>query len=128
MTERILIVDDEQAVRDTMAVLLRNEGYRVVAADGGHEAVSAIEAYMFDVVIVDIFMPAMSGIDTIRIFHKEAPHVRIIAMSGYPPGAVIEDDFFRSAMENGATCCLRKPFTREQLLDALAFCRASLVA
>ncbi len=129
MTERILVVDDEQAVCDTVAALLRKEGYRVVAAQGGHQAISAIEAFTFDLLIVDIFMPGLNGLETIRIFHQEAPEVRIIAMSGYAAGSgFVDPDFFRTAMEYGATCCLRKPFTREQLLDAIAFCRASLVA
>lgn len=129
MAEQILIIDDEQAVRDTMAVMLRGEGYRVIAAEGAHDAVPAIEAYTFDFVIVDIFMPGMNGFETIRVFRKEAPELPIIAMSGYAAGGgSVDEDFFRSAMEHGATCCLRKPFTREQLLDAIAFCRASLVA
>jgi FixJ family two-component response regulator len=52
--------------------------------------------------------------------------VSIIAMSGYAAGSgLAEQDFFRSAMERGATCCLHKPFTREQLLDAIEFCRLS---
>ena len=47
-------------------------------------------------------------------------------MSGYAGGSgFVDTDFFRTAMDFGATCCLRKPFSREQLLDAIAFCRAS---
>ena len=124
--ERILVVDDEQPVRDTLALLLRQEGFRVVVAECGHTAVSAIEAFTFDVVIVDIVMPGMNGIETIGILRQDAADVSIIAMSGYAAGSgLAEQDFFRSAMERGATCCLRKPFTREQLLDTIEFCRLS---
>ena len=124
--ERILVVDDEQPVRDTVGLLLRQEGFRVVVAECGHAAVSAIEAFTFDVVIVDIVMPGMNGIETIGILRQDAPGVSIIAMSGYAAGSgLAEQDFFRSAMERGATCCLHKPFTREQLLDAIEFCRLS---
>jgi len=124
--ERILVVDDEQPVRDTLGLLLRQEGFRVVVAECGHAAVSAIEAFTFDVVIVDIVMPGMNGIETIGILRQDAPDVSIIAMSGYAAGSgLAEQDFFRSAMERGATCCLHKPFTREQLLDAIEFCRLS---
>ena len=124
--ERILVVDDEQPVRDTVGLLLRQEGFRVVVAECGHAAVSAIEAFTFDVVIVDIVMPGMNGIETIGILRQDAPDVSIIAMSGYAAGSgLAEQDFFRSAMERGATCCLHKPFTREQLLDAIEFCRLS---
>ena len=124
--ERILVVDDEQLVRDTLGLLLKQEGYRVVVAECGHTAVSAIEAFTFDVVIVDIVMPGMDGIETIGILRQDAPDVSIIAMSGYAAGSgLAENDFFRAAVERGATCCLRKPFTRDQLIDAIEFCRLS---
>ena len=124
--ERILVVDDEQLVRDTLGLLLKQEGYRVVVAECGHTAVSAIEAFTFDVVIVDIVMPGMDGIETIGILRQDAPDVSIIAMSGYAAGSgIAEQDFLRAAVERGATCCLRKPFTRDQLIDAIEFCRLS---
>ena len=123
--DRILVVDDEKSVRDALAALLRHEGYRVVAAESGHVAVEAIEAFTFDFIIVDIFMPGMNGLETIKIFRQSARNVPIIAMSGYASGSgFVDNDFFHAAMEFGATCCLRKPFVREQLLDAIAFCRA----
>jgi CheY-like chemotaxis protein len=126
MIERILVVDDEKPVRDALALLLRQEGFRVVVAESGHVAVEAIEAFTFGLVIVDIFMPGMNGLETIKIFRANAPEVPIMAMSGYASGSgFVDPDFFRTAMDFGATCCLRKPFKREQLLDAIAFCRAS---
>ena len=124
--ERILVVDDEKPVREAVGLLLKSEGFRVVVAECGHTAVGAIEAFTFDVVIVDIVMPGMDGIETIAILRQDAPDISIIAMSGYAAGSGLgEGDFFRSAMERGATCCLHKPFTREQLLDAVEFCRLS---
>lgn len=125
--ERILVVDDERDVRDAIGLLLKREGFRVVVAECGHAAVSAIEAFTFDVVIVDIVMPGMGGLDTISILRSDAPDVAIIAMSGYATGSGLsaESDFFRDAMERGATCCLAKPFLQEQLLDAIEFCRLS---
>ena len=129
MTERILVVDDEKPVRETLAALLRHEGYNVVVAECGHSAVEAIEVFTFDVVIVDIFMPGMNGLETIKVFRTDAPDVPIITMSGYASGSgFVDTDFFRTAMDYGATCCLRKPFSREQLLDAIAFCLASRAA
>ena len=124
--DRILVVDDEQTVRDALAALLRREGYRVVVAESGHVAVEAIEAFTFNFIIVDIFMPEMNGLETIKVFRSNAPSVPIIAMSGYAAvSGFVDNDFFQIAMEFGATCCLRKPFSREQVLDAIAFCRAA---
>ena len=128
-SERILVVDDEQPVRDALAMLLRQEGYRVIVAESGHTAVEAIEAFTFDFLIVDIFMPGMNGLETIKVFRTDAPEVPIITMSGYASGSgFVDTDFFRTAMDYGATCCLRKPFKREQLLDAISFCRATRAA
>ena len=129
---RILVVDDEQNVRDAISLLLKREGHRVVVAECGHGALSAVEAFMFDLVIVDIFMPGMGGLETISVLREDAPDLPIIVMSGYAGGSgsgAVGPDFFRLAVERGATCCLRKPFTREQLLDAITFCHpTSLVA
>src|ERR671926_350788 len=102
--ERILVVDDEQTVRDALAALLRQEGYRVVPAESGHTAVEAIEAFTFDLIIVDIFMPGMNGLETIKVFRANAPNVPIIAMSGYASGSgFVDNDFFCTAIEFGAT-------------------------
>lgn len=124
--DRILVVDDEKTVREALAALLRQEGYRVVVAESGHVAVEAIEAFTFNFIVVDIFMPGMSGLETIKVFRKNAPQVPIVAMSGYAAGSgLVDNDVFHTAMAFGATCCLRKPFSRDQMLDAIAFCRAS---
>jgi CheY-like chemotaxis protein len=124
--DRVLVVDDEKPVREALAALLRQEGYRVVVVESGHVAVEAIEAFTFNFIIVDIFMPEMNGLETIKVFRANAPIVPIVAMSGYAAGSgFVDNDFFQTAMEFGATCCLRKPFTRDQLLDAIEFCRAA---
>lgn len=124
--ERILVVDDEREVRETLGLLLRQEGFRVVVAECGHTAIGAVETFTFDVVLVDIVMPGMSGLDTIDVLRADAPDISIVAMSGYAGGSGVSgQDFFRAAMERGATCCLSKPFSREQLVDAIEFCRLS---
>src|SRR5438045_9765733 len=100
MTERILVVDDEKPVRETLAALLRQEGYNVVAAECGHTAVESIEVFTFDVAIVDIFMPGMNGLETIKVFRRNAPEVPIITMSAYARGSGFGDtNFIRTAMD-----------------------------
>jgi CheY-like chemotaxis protein len=117
---RILVIDDEPAVCSAIRTVLEQEGYTVIAAEGGHGAVEAIEAFAFDAVVVDIFMPDMDGLQTIRIFHETAPEVPIIAMSGYAfRGGSAAPDFFGMARELGAACCLRKPFRPRDLVHAI---------
>ena len=93
-------------------------------AECGHDGAAAIEAFAFDLAIVDIFMPGMSGLETIRAFRKSAPALPIIVISGYvfrdtcgPP-----PDFFRMAVDLGASACLRKPFKPAALLRAVNDC------
>jgi len=125
MMERILIIDDEPSVRDAVSALLKKDGYRVVAAECGHAGVGAIAAFAFDVVIVDIFMPGMDGLETIKIIRENAPEVAIIAMTGYAFGGELAD-VFDAAVEFGATCGLHKPFSGAELKAAIATCRRSL--
>src|SRR5437667_4246832 len=79
MMSRILVVDDDTSVRMAIQTLLEHESYEVVTADSGHGGNEAIKNATFDVVIVDIFMPGMDGLETIRAFHRDAPTVPIIA-------------------------------------------------
>ena len=117
---RILVVDDETAIRLAIRMILENAGHTVVVAEGGHAAVSAIEAFSFDVLLVDIFMPDMDGLETIKIFRESAPDVPVIAMSGYAVRGETTPDFFRRALDLGAAMCLCKPFKARELIQAIA--------
>ena len=123
---RILVIDDQPSVSAAIRALLEFEGHTVVVAECGHNAVSAIEAFAFDLVMVDIIMPGLDGLDTIKILRDSAPNVPIIAMSGYAfHGGSSDLDFFGMASKLGANCCLQKPFRPRELIDALETCRVS---
>ena len=96
------------------------------AADAGESGLCVLEAFAFDLMIVNIFMPRMRGFESIRIFHERAPAVPLLAMSGYAFANVSSPapDFLRMALELGATRCLRKPFTPAALLMAVNGCLA----
>ena len=121
---RILVVDDDASIRLVVRSILERHGHVVEVAKTGHRGTEAVEAFSFDLAIVDIFMPDMDGLETIRAFRKSAPTLPIIVMSGYafrsiggPP-----PDFFRMAMVLGASACLRKPFTPAQLMHVVQTC------
>jgi CheY-like chemotaxis protein len=122
---RILVVDDDVLVRLAVKNILEREGHAVVLAECGHDGAQAIEAYAFDLAIVDIFMPDMDGLATIKIFHQSAPRLPIIVISGYAfrDTSGPAPDFLRMAVDLGATACLRKPFTATELLDAVRACQ-----
>ena len=79
---RILIVDDEPAVADTLADLIKPLGHEVVVVTDGHAALDRFHRGRYDLVIVDVVMPAMSGLDVIRKVRAIDPTVRIVALTG----------------------------------------------
>jgi CheY-like chemotaxis protein len=124
----ILVIDDDVAVRNAIRLILQHKGHGVVVAEGGQRGVEAIEAYAFDAVIVDIFMPGMDGLQTIKCLRQHAPKVAIIAMSGYAFRETSRPvpDFLKMACDLGATCSLRKPFKAWEIIRAVETCCADV--
>ena len=95
---RILVVDDEPAIRETTQALLANQGYDVLTAADGLDGILALSKSLPDVIISDLHMPRMSGFEFLTIVRQRFPHIAIVAMSGeYVLGqhiAVIKADAF----------------------------------
>jgi CheY-like chemotaxis protein len=123
---RILIIDDDPAVRMTIQLLLERAGHGVVAAGDGHTGLAAFEAGDFDLLFLDIFMPAMDGLETMRLVLRQRPHIPIIVISGRPivSEAVSEPDFLGMAIKLGAVSTLPKPFKPTALLAMVSSCLA----
>ena len=122
---RILIVDDDTLVLASVQMLLVYAGHEVVAVDQGRKAVLVLESGQFDAVIVDLFMPGMDGYQTIKEFHRLAPDMPVIAMSGIlfrDSSGGDAPDFLGMAGKLGATRTLHKPFKPAELLEAVQTC------
>ena len=121
---RVLVVDDDKAVRTVIKTVLELEGFDVVVAEDGRSGIAAIQSYSFDVVIVDIFMPGMDGLETIRLFNKHAPSVPVIAISGFlfRNSSIPAPDFLSMATKLGAAYSLHKPFRPKDLLRVVEAC------
>jgi CheY-like chemotaxis protein len=125
--QRILIVDDERDVRDSVKCVLDDAGYVVLTADNAAEALDQLGRTPMDLVITDIIMPKMNGVQAIQSIRKAFPQVRIVAISGggnfgvsgYQPTAIATNAYLRSAEEAGAHLVLTKPFEAEDLLEAI---------
>ena len=119
---RILVIDDDRSVGAAIKASLTREGCDVVLVENGRLGVRTFETATFDAVMVDIFMPEMDGLETIKRFRERAPTTPIIAMSGFrfcdSRGGTVPD-FLGMAAALGATYCLRKPFGPEQLMAAV---------
>jgi CheY-like chemotaxis protein len=108
----ILVVDDDPAVRMTIQLLLERTGHRVVAADDGRKGLAAFKSGDFDLLFLDIFMPGMDGLETMRLMLQHRPGIPIIVISGQPivSDAMREPDFLGMATRLGAIRTLPKPF------------------
>lgn len=111
---RVLVIDDEAALRATIRRMLESAGHLVVEAENGRVGLEAYRSQPADVVVTDIIMPQKEGIETIRDIRKLNGDVRIVAISG--GGRNKNMDFLRIAGKLGATVTLAKPFRKEQLL------------
>jgi CheY-like chemotaxis protein len=113
----VLIIDDHPALREAVAAALRIEGFEVHAAANGAEGVKRHGENPVDVVITDINMPEMDGIEAIHALLCDFPGTRIIAMSGTPkrPGL----DVLEVARHLGVKWTLRKPFDDRELVSVV---------
>jgi two-component system, NtrC family, response regulator PilR len=110
MAERLLVVDDEPSMREFLEIMLSQEGYQVRTASTGEEGIKAYRAEEPDLVLTDVKMPGMSGLDLIRQIHSLDPAAPIIAITAYASA----DDAVRAVRE-GAYDYLSKPFQIEDL-------------
>lgn len=116
---RILVVDDEPSVCSMVAAMLEPDGYDMIAAGSGVEAVDACKEVPVDLIITDIVMPNKNGIDLIMQVKKEYPGIPVIAISG-GGGIAGRFDYLEIAKLVGADNILKKPFELEELRSTVS--------
>ncbi len=111
-TKRILIVDDEETLTFSMyqSFILEKGDYEIVTANSGEEALEKLDSKKFDVAIVDIYLPGISGLDLIKKIKEKNPDTAIIVMSAY--ATMDKKD---EALENGALYFFEKPFDMKEV-------------
>jgi DNA-binding NtrC family response regulator len=114
MGSRVLLVDDEEKFLDVLSQRLGTRGLDAVTATSGEEALVKIKNKNFDAIILDITMPGMGGIETLKRIRKENPEVQIIMLTGR--GSV---DKAVEAMKEGAIDFLEKPADIDKLLEKI---------
>ncbi len=115
-TETILVVDDEEALRNILVRGLQEQGYRVLEASNGRQAIEVVERFgnELDLVITDVAMPELNGADLARFTLPKHPSLPFIFISGQPREALTQ-----IAQINDAATLLEKPFTHDQLAAAV---------
>jgi CheY-like chemotaxis protein len=114
---RILVVDDDDQVRSLIARLLLRQGYQVVEASDGAQALRLFRDDPADLIITDLIMPGREGIETIAELRRDCPGVKIIAMSG--GGRVGPVSYLQLASKLGAERTFAKPFDHAEMLEAV---------
>lgn len=110
MPEKILVVDDEQIIRESISYILKKDGYSVSEADNGREAYNKLLAESFDLVITDLEMPEMKGIELLERITKMSPETSVIIITAY--GSL---DTAIAALRAGASDYTLKPIEFDEL-------------
>lgn len=111
---KLLVIDDEQGWRDLFSFELPSKGYEVVTAESGPAAIEKAQNENFDLIITDIKMPEMDGVETFISIRKIQPKVKVILMTGH---AV--EDRVQEGLNSKASSCLRKPFALDTLIQTI---------
>ena len=111
---KILVIDDEQIVHESCNRILTEEGYEVKSAFTGQEGFKKIEEEQFDLVITDLKMPGISGMEALKKIKQDNPNIGIIMVTGYSTAETAVE-----AMKLGAFDYLPKPFTPDELISVI---------
>jgi len=119
-TFKILVADDEESVRETLVTYLETEGYDLRTADSGVTALKVIEEFKPQVVLLDIRMPDMDGLQCLRSIMKLTPGIAVVVMSGFA-----SEQIARKSLEIGAFEYINKPISFEHLIKVLQLVKIS---
>ncbi len=110
----VLIVDDDELVRDSLGRIIERAGYRVVTARGGADALVLMQAELPDLLLLDLKMPDMDGPTTLRHIRESFGFIPVIIVTGYP-----ESDLMTKTLECSPVTLVAKPVVASQLLQAV---------
>lgn len=113
----ILLIEDDSQLRDMLALALGRAGYRVSCAENGCQGLAVLKQTPVDVIVADLYMPEMDGLEVLRAFRRECGQVPVIAISG--GSRQIGVDYLKAARVLGAAVTLAKPFACDELVAAV---------
>jgi DNA-binding response OmpR family regulator len=114
MKLKVLVVEDDATVRDVLTTLLGFEGFEVRTASDGSTGLELAESMKPDIVLLDVVLPELDGLEVCRLLRKRAPNTRVVMLTGRSSA---EDELHGVAA--GADAYLRKPFSPLELLETM---------
>ena len=109
----ILVVDDEDVMRSLFIDILQDKGYKVTAVPDGREAQDKAKETFFQVAFIDVHMPVMNGVQTLRAIREISPNTLIVMMDSFP------DSLLDQAEKAGAITCIHKPFDIREVIKVI---------
>lgn len=116
---RILVVDDDATIRDSIKLVLETVGIQTITAENGERALEAFGEAGCDGAIIDLMMPGMSGLETVRALREKSPELPIVVVSGSLTHGVALPELLRMATELEGVTSLAKPFKLTELLQTV---------
>ncbi|MDD9148276.1 MULTISPECIES: response regulator [unclassified Sporolactobacillus] len=109
---KLLIVDDQYGIRLLLNEIFQKEGYRTLLASSGPQALKAVHEHDPVLVLLDMKIPGMNGLETLKRIKQEKPEVKVVIMTAYG-----DQDIIRNAIAGGAIAHFSKPFDLQELTD-----------
>ncbi len=113
-TKKVLVVDDEESMRHMLSLILKREGYEVLSAGGGEEALALLDGNLFDFILLDVVMPGMDGLSLLKAIKDRRVEATVIMMSAHGNLETAVE-----AMKTGAYDYVSKPFRPDEILLTL---------
>jgi two-component system, chemotaxis family, chemotaxis protein CheY len=117
MSKRILLVEDDNCLRESLTLILENSGFVVAGYPDGRSAIKSLQHTQFDAIILDDNLPFIQGQDLLGLIRIQNPSVQVILMSG-----LFKPEDIQKIREKGANYILEKPFDPETILRCLSHC------
>ena len=116
----ILIVDDQRGIRLTMTGIIEEIGFHVTDVEDGYQAIDRVKDSIFDLVFLDIKMPGINGLQTLREINKLNPDSLVAMMTGFDVAELVDASF-----DEGAICVIHKPFEPAQIVNLISSTNAT---
>ena len=111
---KIMVVDDDKGMRVTLEAIIEDEGYDVVVAENGYQAIELAKETTFALIIMDINMPGINGVETHREIQKLNPSAVVVMMTGFSV-----EELLKEALKEGAYAVMYKPLAIEQIIEII---------
>ena len=109
----VLVVDDEAIMRSLITDILQEKGIQTISVTNGKEALDKMEEMSFSAVFLDVHMPVMNGLETLKAIKKMFPGMPVAMMDSYPDQLVAE------SLREGVVACMHKPFIIREVEDII---------